>query len=179
MKALTWFVLALAFVCLCALNYAEFILLGSISDGLRSPDYRFFGYTYDQFAAWQSKLGDSGTATYLKWFPNGFDKFFPAIVGLAIALVMHQVLSRFARYQERSKSLKVLVPAMFALPYVFFDYFENLVVADAINAQGNAGSSMIAFASSLTVLKAAFLTISLIIIVAFWMASLKTKALSQ
>ena len=172
-KKLTWFIAVLAFICLCALNYAEYFILHALSDGLKSPDFRPFGYSYDEFAVWQTRLGDQGTALYLKWFSNGFDKFFPALLGLLIALVMHGVLNRFPKYQARSSLLKLLVPAIFALPYVFFDYFENLVVADAISAKGNAGSSMIAFASSLTVLKFSFLAIALVAIFVFWMASLK------
>ena len=175
-KALTWFVIVLALLCLGVLYYVEFFVLHNFSDGLMSPDFRILGYSYDQFVQWQAALGEEGTATYIKWFPSGIDKYFPALVGMAVALVLHQIFNLFPRYRSRSFLLKILVPAKFSLPYVFFDYFENLVVLDALSAQGNAGPSMIQFASSLTVLKASFLTISLVVMAAFFMASLKIKA---
>lgn len=175
LKALTWLAILLALNFLSALNYIEFFVLHPFSNGLMSPDFRFFGYSYDAFTQWRTALGDEGAAAYIKWFPNGFDRYFPAIMGITIALVLHQVLNRFPRYNNRSALLKVLVPLMFSLPYVFFDYFENLVVLDALSGTGNAGAAAVQFASSLTVLKASFMTISLVVMMAFFLASLKIK----
>lgn len=175
LKALTRIAILLALIFLSALNYVEFFVLHPFSDGVMSPDFRFLGYSYDQFIQWQTALGTEGVAAYINWFPNGLDKFFPAIAGIAIALVLHQILNRFPRYRSRSALLKILVPLIFSLPYVFFDYFENLVVVDALSANGNAGFGAIQFASSLTVLKASFLSIALIVMVGFYMTSLKIK----
>lgn len=174
-KKLTWIVVGLALICLVALNYIEFFVLHPFSGGLMSPDFRFFGYSYDEFAEWQTALGLEGVAAYIKWFPNGIDKYYPALVGMAVALLLHLVLNQFPRYRSRTVLLKNLVLCIFSLPYVFFDYFENLVVLDALSAGGNAGQQMIEFASSMTVLKASFLSISLVVILVLWLASLKIK----
>lgn len=174
-KLITWIAVALALICLAVLNYVEFFMLHPINGGLMSPDFRFFGYSYDQFAQWQSALGDEGVEVYIKWFPNGIDKYYPALVGMAIALVLHQTLNRFPRYRARTVLLKNLILCIFSLPYVFFDYFENLVVLDALGAGRNAGELMIEFASSMTALKATFLSISLLVIAALWLASLRIE----
>lgn len=178
-KALTWFVIILTLICLSVLNYVEFFVLHRFSGGLMSPDFCILGYSYDQFAQWQTALGEKGAASYIRWFPNGVDKYLPVLLGLAIALLIHQILNRFPRYRSRSILLKILVPAIFAGPYVFFDYFENLVILDALNAQGNAGAAMIQFASSLTVLKASFFSIALVVMLVFFMTSLKIKVKSN
>ncbi|MEM8541199.1 MAG: hypothetical protein AAGF25_09615 [Pseudomonadota bacterium] len=178
-KIFTWIIVGLALLCLCVLNYVEFFVLHPLNGGLMSPDFRFLGYNFDDFVLWQTELGELGSAAYINWFPNGVDKFFPALVGLSVALLLHQTLSRFPRYGNRSVLLKCLIPVAISFPYVFFDYFENQVLLDAVRAGSNAGYGMIQFASSLTVLKASFLTIALIILVGFWMSSLKTKAYSK
>lgn len=172
-KALTWTIIVLTMICLCALSYAEYFLLHPITEGLKAPDFRLLGYSYDEFAAWEASLGEEGTAIYLAWFTDGIDVYLPTLVGLTIALLLHGILSRFPRYRARSAFLKTMVLAIFALPYVFFDHFENLIVSDAIDARGNAGVGIIEFASSMTVLKFSFVGIALVVIFALWMASLK------
>ncbi len=175
MKRLTWVSLILTVLCLAAMIVFEFVYLSPISGGLTSPDYRLTGYTYEEFATWLDYIGPNGAELYLAWMPHGLDRFFPLLAGASIALLVHATANQFPRYKSRSSILKILLPAALALPYVIFDYFENTVIADAVVAQGNAGPNLIAFASSLTVLKFAFLAIALLIIFSLWLATLKTK----
>ena len=173
MKKLTWLIVILTVLLFGAMNVIEYGHVHTFSGGLKSPDLRITGYSADQFNQWLDNIGPNGAELYLRWFPNGLDMIFPALAGLSIALLVHASASRFPRYKARSIALKILFPLAVALPYIFFDYFENAVVADAIEAGGNAGANAIAFASSLTVLKFSFAAFAIIVIVAFWLASLK------
>ncbi len=175
MKRLTWFSVVLTLLCLAAISVIEFVYLSPISGGLKSPDYRFTGYTYEQFATWLDYIGPNGAQLYLSWMPMGLGRVFPALAGVSIALIFHAVSNQFPRYQSRSTPFKTLLPIALALPYVIFDYFENAVIADAIVAGGNAGPSLIAFASSLTVSKFSFLAIALLIIGGLWLATLNSR----
>ena len=151
----------------------ELLYFRQLSGGLPSLDVRAFGFTAGEATAWLAAIGPSGAQTILVWHYLTFDLIFPALLAAALAsLIIHfgRSLPRFAKLPER---VQTLLAAVLVLPYMGFDYAQNLAVASILADPFQAKLETILLASSLVVLKFAFGVIPVLVIVLFALAGHK------
>ncbi len=156
-----------------AMTALEFLYFQRLSGGSPSLDLRFLGFTPDQAMVWLTALGRRGSEIIIVWHYLTFDLLFPALSSLALMsllLAAGNRLPRFAAVPERMQAVFVLV---LVLPYMLFDYAQNIAVVRLLSDFLSANPDSLALASTLVVCKFVFGVIPVIVIAAFLLAGRK------
>lgn len=145
-----------------ALNAWHSLAFGPHKGLERGPDGSFAGYSYEAFNTWVQDVQASGQSeSFLAWHSRLLDLTFPAVLTLALALLTvmaGRLMPRFAAMKPAAQWASAMV---FGLPYLLFDYTENLLVARMVAAETVPDAASVSLASSMTTAKWAFVALAL------------------
>jgi hypothetical protein len=143
-------------------------IISQNAGGLVAFDLRPFGYSKDEALAFLAALNNDGLVHYLN-IQHRLDLVFPALCAVTFSLAFFMLYSR---------SWAILFSAIAVLG-ACFDWAENNAVSHLLRAQNTYGlGGDIAFASNMTVLKSACITVAMCILL-FGVARVLKIHLSQ
>ena len=128
------------------------------ADGLRAFDLRPIGYNYAEAKAFLAALTPKGADFYLS-VQHLLDSIYPALLAITLFFAIVMIAPR------RLKGWRWII-ATIAIPGAVFDYLENAAVSSMIAAgPGGITEAQVATASLWTLLKSAFTTIALVVLI--------------
>ncbi len=166
-KIVFWLVVATAIALYGVMVMWSLPIIANDAGGLLAFDMRPTGYVFEEARLLLSALSPETTAFYLN-VQQRLDILFPFFQSLAIGWAIFRLLP------HRWRGWRYGV-ALVALPGMVFDYLENIIVAEMLNA-GAKGLTrqMVDLASYYTQMKSIFVTISmtlLLVLILLWVVA--------
>ena len=158
-----------------AMTALEYFYFRQLSGGLASLDMRITGFTPDEGMAWLTALGRRGGEIIIVWHYLTFDLLFPALLSLTLISLILAFGRRLANFRAMPAQLQALVAVVLVLPYTIADYAQNFTIARLLSDFQSANPDSLAFASSLTVTKFAFLAIAFVVVAALALAGQRRR----
>ena len=143
-----------------------------------APDTALFdlsptGYTHSQAMTLLESLGHDGRSAYL--FPQlTLDFVYPGLFAVCFALMFIWVYSKRVRSDSKFLYLAIL-PALGGL----FDYVENILIIRMITTFPDVTEGLVSAASSATLLKSAFSTVSFLLLILGFAFLLKSRPMAR
>lgn len=160
----TWFAAGLAAANFLALNTWHSLVFGPHKGLERGPDGSLSGYSAEAFAAWVSDVQASGHGeAFLAWHSRFLDLTFPAVLTVALTMLTVKAGRLMPRFAAMKPAAQWGVALVFGLPYLLFDYAENLLVARMVAAETVPDAASVSLASSMTAAKWAFVALALVL----------------
>ena len=141
-----------------------------MADGLRAPDSRFWGYGTEDVRTWLGALDPAEKAAFLRWHSGFLDLVFPWLLTVTLYVVLRDRLTQHPRFALLPRWMRISFPLAVVAPYGVFDLLENRLIAEMVAGQIPVDDASVGLASAYTIIKFAFVALSLAMIGLFHLA---------
>lgn len=147
-----------------------------MADGLRAPDSRFWGYDTEDVRAWLGALDQTERVAFLRWHTGFFDLVFPWLLTITLYIVLRDRLKQHPRFALLPRWMQISFPLAVVAPYGIFDLLENGLIADMVAGRVPVDDASVGLASVYTIVKFAFVALSLAMIGLFHLVARQQPA---
>ncbi len=172
-----WLLLAATAIAYLAFAPVRWLIEKQAGCGFTAPDMNF----PPDFAAYSTAKtclagnGGTGLDAYLRWHSLGLDLVFPALLAVAVTVILLRAGEGLPRFKALGGKAKRLGAALLPAAYALADYIENWNVVRWLKSGDDA---LLALIPTLTTLKFAALIVAAIVAAALYLSTLKHKRLS-
>ena len=172
-----WLLLAATAIAYLAFVPVRWLIERQAGCGFIAPDMNFppdFA-AYGAAKACLTGNGGAGLDAFARWHSLGLDLVFPALLALAVTVILLRVGEGLPRFSALGGNAKWLAAAVLPVTYAVADYVENWNVVRWLKSGDDA---LLPLISALTTLKFAALIVAAIVAAALFLSTLKHKRLS-
>lgn len=172
-----WLLLAATAIAYLAFVPVRWLIEKQAGCGFTAPDMNF-PPDFAAYAAAKTCLTGNGAAgldAYARWHSLGLDLVFPALLAVAITVILLRIGEGLPRFKALGGKAKWLGAALLPVAYALADYIENWNVVRWLKSGDDV---LLPLISALTALKFAALIVAALVAAALFLATLKHKRLS-